>query len=126
MKEIIRTSNAPEPKGIYNQAIVANGFVYVSGQACVNPETNDFALGTIESETDQTLSNIKNILAAAGCSMNDVVKCNVYLVDMADFPAMNGIYQKYFDEGSYPARTTIACGLGAGIKVEIDAIAVKP
>jgi 2-iminobutanoate/2-iminopropanoate deaminase len=121
MRKVIRTTNAPRPRGVYSQAIVANGFVFVAGQAAVNPETNELELGDVRSETQRTLANIRAILVGAGSSLRDVVRVNVYLADMKDFDAMNEVYKKFFPQDP-PARTTVGAQLPK-IKIEIDCIA---
>ncbi|MGO8789827.1 MAG: RidA family protein [Terriglobia bacterium] len=121
MRKVVRTPSAPLPKGVYSQAIVSDGFVYVAGQACVNPKTNEFEFGDVQSETRQTLQNIRAILEAAGSSLKDVVRVGVFLADMNDFAAMNEVYKKFFTEDP-PARTTVGAQLGK-IKVEIDCVA---
>ena len=121
MRKVIRTPDAPVPKGVYSQAIVANGFVFVAGQACVNPKTNEFELGDIKSETRRTLENIRAILEAAGSSMKDVVRVGVFLADLTDFAAMNEVYKQFFPEDQ-PARTTVGAQLPK-IKIEIDCVA---
>ncbi|MGD0221929.1 MAG: Rid family detoxifying hydrolase [Terriglobia bacterium] len=121
MRKVIRTANAPQPKGVYSQAIVSGGFVFVAGQACVNPKTNEFEYGDIQSETRRTLENISAILEAAGSSLKDVVRVGVFLADMKDFAAMNEVYKQFFTEDQ-PARTTVGAQLPK-IKIEIDCIA---
>ena len=121
MREVIRTSEGPQPRGPYSQAIVANGFVFVAGQAPVNPSTNELELGDIRAETRRTLQNIKIILEAAGSSLRDVVRVGVFLADVKDFDAMNAVYKEFFTEDP-PARTTVGAQLPK-IKVEIDCIA---
>jgi len=121
MREVIRTSEGPQPRGPYSQAIVANGFVFVAGQAPVNPSTNELELGDIRAETRRTLQNIKIILEAAGSSLRDVVRVGVFLADVKDFDAMNSVYKEFFNEDP-PARTTVGAQLPK-IKVEIDCIA---
>ena len=121
MRKVVRTPDAPLPKGVYSQAIVADGFVFVAGQACVNPKTNEFEFGDIQSETQRTLQNIRAILEAAGSSLKDVVRVGVFLADMNDFAAMNEIYKQFFTEDQ-PARTTVGAQLPK-IKIEIDCIA---
>jgi 2-iminobutanoate/2-iminopropanoate deaminase len=118
---VVHTPNAPQPKGPYSPAIVADGFVFVAGQACVNPKTNEFEFGDIQSETRQTLQNIRAILEAAGSSLKDVVRVGVFLADLNDFTAMNEVYKEFFPEDQ-PARTTVGTQLRK-IKVEIDCIA---
>jgi 2-iminobutanoate/2-iminopropanoate deaminase len=121
MRTVVHTQNAPEPKGVYSQAIVADGFVFVAGQIAVNPKTNEFELGDIQSETRLTLQNLSAILEAAGSSLKDVVRVGVFLADLKDFAAMNEVYKQFFPEDQ-PARTTVGVQLPR-IKIEIDCIA---
>ena len=119
----ITAPNAPSPQGPYSHAVRAGGFVYVSGQAALDPGTSKPINGSIADETRRTLENIKAVLAASGASLADVVKCSVFLADIRDFPAMNAVYAEYFGE-SKPARTTVEATLpAAGLKVEIDCVA---
>ena len=108
MRKVISTSSAPLPVGVYSQAIVADGFVFVAGQAAINPETNLMELGDIRSETERTLKNIQAILIAAGSSLEHVVRFGVFLSDLNDFAAMNEIFHKFFPSGP-PARSTVVC-----------------
>jgi len=121
MREVISTSKGPQPRGPYSQAIIAEGFIFVAGQAPVNPSTNELELGDVRSETRRTLQNIKAILEAAGSSLRDVVRVGVFLADVKDFDAMNAVYKEFFTEDP-PARTTVGAQLPK-IKVEIDCIA---
>lgn len=121
MRKVIQTSDAPRPRGVYSQAIVADGFVFVAGQAAVNPKTNELELGDIRSETRRTLENIRAILEAAGSSLRDVVRVGVFLADVKDFDAMNEVYRQFFSENP-PARTTVGAQLPK-IKIEIDCVA---
>ena len=121
MRKVVRTSEGPSPGGPYSQAIVADGFVFVAGQASVNPSTNELELGDVRSETRRTLQNIRAILEAAGSSLRDVVRVGVFLADMQDFDGMNAVYGEFFTEDP-PARTTVGAQLPK-IKVEIDCIA---
>ena len=121
MREVIRTSRGPLPRGPYSQAIVADGFVFVAGQGPANPSTNELQLGDVASETRQTLQNIQAILEAAGSSLRDVVRVGVFLADIKDFDAMNAVYREFFPQDQ-PARTTVGAQLPK-IKVEIDCIA---
>ena len=124
MKEVIHTSNAPAAIGPYSQAIKAGGAIYVSGQLPVDPATGAFAGDTIQEQTRQSLTNIKNILASAGADMSDVTKTTVLLQDIADFGAMNEVYAEFFTE-PYPARAAFqVAALPKGAKVEIEAVAV--
>lgn len=121
MRKIIRSQNAPKPRGVYSPAVAADGFVFVSGQAAVNPQTNELELGDIKSETRRTLKNIQAILEAADSSLEDVVRLGVFLADIKDFAAMNEVFQEFFPEDP-PARTTVGAQLPQ-IKIEIDCIA---
>jgi 2-iminobutanoate/2-iminopropanoate deaminase len=125
-KSAVRTEAAPAPfQGApYNQAIVANGFVFVSGQGPLDP-TGKLVEGDIAVATHQTFDNLQAILEAAGSSLDKVLRCNVYLKDINDFAAMNAVYATYFS-APHPARTTIQAGaLPGGISVEIDCIAKR-
>lgn len=125
MKQAITTQNAPAAIGPYSQAIEANGTVYVSGQLPINPATGEFAEGDIKALANQSLTNIKNILAEAGLEMKNVVKVTVLLSDIANFAAVNEVYAQYF-EAPYPARSAFAVkDLPKGAAIEIEAIAVR-
>jgi len=121
MRKVISTPHGPRPRGVYSQAIVSGGFVFVAGQASIDPLTNTLELGDIKAETRRTLDNLHAILLAAGSSLREVVRIGVYLADLNDFEAMNEVFRKYFPEDP-PARTTIGANLPK-IKIEIDCIA---
>jgi len=121
MRKVIQSKKIPQPRGVYSPAIVADGFVFVAGQAAINPTTNEFELGDIRSETRRALENIQAILQAAGSSLRDVVRVGVFLSNIKDFAAMNEVYQEFFPKDP-PARTTVGVSLPK-IKVEIDCIA---
>lgn len=121
MRKVIRTSDAPRPLGVYSQAIVTDGFVFVAGQGPINPKTNEMELGEIRPEVRRTLRNLQAILQAAGSSLRDVVRVGVFLADLNDFAAMNEVFKEFFPENP-PARTTVGVQLPK-IKVEIDCIA---
>ena len=121
MRKVIRTHNAPRPRGPYSQAIVADGFVFVAGQVPVNPITNELELGDIASQTRRTLENVRAVLEAAGSSLGDVVRVGVFLADLNDFAAMNEVYSKFFPVDP-PARSTVGAQLPK-IKIEIDCVA---
>lgn len=121
----ISTQNAPAAIGPYSQGIEANGTIYVSGQLPINPSTGSFAEGGIKEEARQSLNNIKNILAEAGASMQNVVKVTVLLADINNFAAVNEVYAEFFS-APYPARSAFAvAALPKGANIEIEAIAVK-
>lgn len=125
MKRIIATEKAPAAIGPYNQAVEANGTLYISGQVPINPETGKVDATNIISQTEQVLKNIGAILTEAGYSYSDVVKSTCFLSDMANFKAMNGVYGKYYAENP-PARAAFAVKeLPLGVLIEIEAIAVK-
>ena len=116
----------PATAGPYSPGVVTGNLVFVSGQAGRNPATGLLPEG-VEAQTEQALRNIEAILQAAGSGLSHVVRCGVFLVDMAEFPSMNGVYARVFG-GHRPARTTVEVSdlPGDGLRVEIDAIAVIP
>ena len=121
----LNTTNAPAAIGPYSQAIEANGTVYVSGQLPINPATGEFAEGGIQAEARQSLTNIQNILATEGLTMQNVVKVTVLLADIGNFAAVNEVYSEFF-KAPYPARSAFAvAALPKGANIEIEAIAVK-
>ena len=125
MNNAISTPNAPAAIGPYSQGIQAGSTLFVSGQLPIDPATCAFAGEDIASQTRQSLTNIKNILAAAGASMNDVVKTTVMLKNMGDFAAMNAVYAEFFTE-PFPARAAYqVAALPKDALVEIECIAVK-
>lgn len=123
-KNSIHTDNAPAAIGPYSQAIQAGSTIYVSGQLPIDPATGNFAGEEIASQTRQSLTNIRNILKAAGADMSNVVKTTVLLKDIADFGAMNEVYAEFFT-APYPARAAfeVAC-LPRNALVEIECVAV--
>ena len=126
MKQIITTSKAPAPIGPYNQAVLSGNTLYTSGQIAFNPETNKLVLDSISNETTQVMENMKEVLAAAGMTFENVVKTSIFISDMNDFGAINNVYGSYFNEATAPARETVqvAC-LPKNVNVEISMIAVK-
>jgi 2-iminobutanoate/2-iminopropanoate deaminase len=125
VRKAIVTEQGPKPVGPYSQAIVAGDFLFVSGQGPINPGTGSLELGDVRSETKRVFENLRAILEAAGSSLDQVMKCNVYLRDIKDFAAMNEVYATYL-KAPFPARTTIQAGaLPGGIAVEIECIAKK-
>jgi 2-iminobutanoate/2-iminopropanoate deaminase len=126
MIERITPKGIPTPRGPYSPAVRAGDFIYVSGQGPIDPETNQFSFGDIRHETRVVLGNIQRILEGSGASVQDVIKCNVYLFDGDDFVAMNEVYGEFFGEAK-PARTTVECKFAnKQMKVEIDCVAYKP
>jgi len=122
-KRKILTSKVPKPGAPYSQAIVAGDTIYVAGQGAFRADTGQMVNGGIEEQTAGTLENIKAILEAAGASMDDVVKVNVYLADLADFAKMNEVYKRYFRE-DYPARATVGVKLLGTMQIEVECVAV--
>ncbi len=126
MKEIINTKNAPAPIGPYNQAVLANDTLYISGQIAIDPTTGNLITDAITLETKQVLENLKAILAEANFTFENIVKTSIFLSNMDYFSTVNEIYSKYFSNDSAPARETIAVsGLPKGVNIEISAIAVR-
>lgn len=121
-KEPVFSENAPRGAGPYSPAVRWGNLVFVSGQASLDPTTNQIVHGTFEEEAERTFQNVKALVEAAGSSMEKVLKVNVYLADINDFEAMNAIYRKYFPE-PFPARTTVQAPLAKGLKIEVDVIA---
>ena len=124
MIETISTEGAPKALGPYSPALKVNGFVYCSGQIPINPATNAIEAVTIEDQTRQVIANLKNVLEAAGTSLSAVVKTTVFIKDMNDFVALNGVYAEMFGE-TKPARSCVEVArLPKDVKVEIEAVAV--
>src|SRR3712207_508958 len=106
-RQRIHTDNAPAAIGPYSQAIKVGNFVYTAGQVGLHPATGNLVEGGIKAQTRQALSNITAVLNAAGCSLSDVVKTTVFIMDMADFAAMNEVYAELFGTDNPPARSTV-------------------
>lgn len=123
----VTSADAPAPVGPYSHGCTTPaGLVFLSGQTPIDPTTNELIAGGVADQTARVFENLKHVLTAAGCGFRDVVKVNVYLVDMNDFAEMNAVYATYFD-GEYPARTTVAvAGLPLGARVEVEMQAVRP
>jgi 2-iminobutanoate/2-iminopropanoate deaminase len=124
-KTAITTEKAPRPVASYSQAVRAGNVLQVAGQGPGDPASGELVGTTVAEQTEQTMRNLAAILDAAGSSFDDVIMMRVYLTDRADFAGMNEVYARYVDE-PFPARTTVFTGLGAGMLVEIDALAVLP
>ncbi len=127
MKIIIQTDQAPAPVGPYNQAIIHNGTLYVSGQIAINPTTGDLVTDNIETETHQVMKNIGAILTKAGATFEDVIKCSVFVSDMKNYGRINTVYSEYFNDDTAPVRELVeVANLPKYVNVEISAIvAVK-
>jgi 2-iminobutanoate/2-iminopropanoate deaminase len=126
MIERITPPGAPAPLGPYSPGVRAGDYIFVSGQAPVDPATNQVIQGDIRAQTRLVLSNLKQILEAAKAELSDVVKCSVFLADIQDFRVMNEVYREFFG-ASKPARTTVQAVLPLpGILIEVDCIAYKP
>jgi len=124
-RQRIQTDNAPAAIGPYSQAIRVGNFVYTAGQVGLDPATGNLIEGGIKEQTRQALNNITAVLNAAGCSPSDVVKTTVFIMDMADFAAMNEVYAGVFGTDDPPARSTVqVAGLPRGARVEIECVAV--
>ena len=121
---VVSTPGAPKAIGPYSQAIVHGGLVYTAGQVALDPATMELVVGGVAEQADRALTNLTAVLAEAGSGLDRVIKTTVYLVDMADFGAMNEVYARHFGDHR-PARSTVAvAGLPKGARVEIDVIAV--
>lgn len=125
-KKFVDAKDAPQAIGPYSQGVQAGRFLFLSGQIGFHPETMAMVSDDVEEQTRQTLENIKAVLAAAGAGLQDLVKVNIYIVSLDDFPVINKVYKEYFTEG-HPARATVqVAGLAAGAKLEVDGIAYLP
>lgn len=122
-KKIVNTDKAPAPIGPYSQAVEVNGMLFVSGQIPIIPETGEMEEGGIEAETMQVMKNLQAILKAAGGDMSKIVKTSIFVADMSDFVAVNGVYGQFF-KSDPPARETVAVKtLPKNVNVEISCIA---
>jgi reactive intermediate/imine deaminase len=121
-KKTIHTPQAPEAIGTYSQAVNHQGMVFVSGQIPLDPQTMETVAGGIEAQIRRVFENLSAICAAAGGSLDDIVKLTVYLTDMGNFPQVNTIMEQYFTT-PYPARAAVGvAALPKGVEVEMDAI----
>ncbi|WBX70497.1 Rid family detoxifying hydrolase [Tenacibaculum retecalamus] len=126
MKKIITTSKAPAPIGSYNQAVLSGNTLYTSGQIALNPETGELIMDSIEAETKQVMKNMKEVLAAAEMTFENVVKSSIFISDMHNFSKINSVYAEYFNEATAPARETVeVANLPKFVNVEISMIAIK-
>ena len=125
MKKIISTEDAPKAIGPYSQAVVMNGFAFLSGQIPLDPATGQIVPGDVAAQTDRVLRNLSEILEAAGSGLGKVVRSTVFLKNMGDFAAVNAVYGKYFSTAP-PARSTVEVArLPKDVLVEIDVIALE-
>ncbi len=125
MRKVIQTTDAPNPLGPYNQAILSNDTLYISGQIAIDPSTDKIVTDTIEDETQQVMKNLKAVLKAADMTFENVVKSSIFISDMNDFGKINQVYGSYFKEETAPARETVEVArLPKNVGVEISMIAV--
>lgn len=126
MKEAVSTPNAPAAIGPYSQAVMAGNLVFASGSIPVDPATNAMVENEIGTQAVQVFENLKAVLTAAGCTLDDVVKTTVFLSDIGNFAAVNEIYARYFSGKVLPARSAVqVAALPKGSLLEVEAIAVK-
>ena len=123
--KVIKTANAPDPVGPYNQAIKAGNFIYCSGQIAIDPVSNKInCLGNIEKETTQVLKNLLAVLNAGGARAKDVIKTTIYLTDLKNFKTVNDIYSDFFNVENPPARACVeVSSLPKGVLIEIECVA---
>jgi 2-iminobutanoate/2-iminopropanoate deaminase len=120
------TDDAPKAIGPYSQAVSVDGWLYTSGQVALDPKTGEIVAGGFEAQARRVFENLRRVLASAGCGFKDVVKATVYVVDLADFPKLNGLYAEAMGDHR-PARSTVQiAGLPKGALVEIDFVARIP
>lgn len=126
MKKIITTDKAPSPIGPYSQAVMFGNTLYTSGQVALNPATMELEMADIETETRQVMENLKSILEAAEMTFENVVKTSIFISDMNNFSRINGVYGKYFNEATAPARETVQVSvLPRNVNIEISMIAMR-
>jgi 2-iminobutanoate/2-iminopropanoate deaminase len=124
-KQIIRTTEAPEPIGPYSQAVLVGDMLYCSGQIAIDPFTNSLVTESLEKETEQVMENLAAVLKEAGMDFSNVVKTSIFLKSMDDFGTVNGIYGKHFEKDP-PARETVEVSrLPKDVRVEISVVAAK-
>ena len=124
-RSVINDANAPNPIGSYNQAVVANGFVFTAGQIAIDPSNGELVDGSFKDRVDQAFKNLSAILERAGTDLSKVVKFTVFLTDMSHYSDVNDVFNKWLDEDNAPARSLVAVkGLPAGTDVEIECVAL--
>ena len=122
----IQSRAAPKAIGPYSQGVTADKLTFLSGQIPLNPTTGQMIEGDIGTQTEQVMKNLQAVLKAGGLDFKHVVRCTIYLMDLADFAMVNEVYGRYFTE-NFPARSTVqVAGLPKGARIEVDAIAVGP
>ena len=124
MKKIVKTNKAPEPVGPYNQAVIHNNTMYISGQIALDPYTKELVINDLKKETMLVMNNLKAILENENLSFENVIKSTIFLSDMGNFKEVNEIYGSFFNKGNEPARETVEVSkLPLGVNVEISMIA---
>ena len=124
MKKIVKTNKAPEPVGPYNQAVIHNNTMYISGQIALDPYTKELVISDLKKETMLVMNNLKAILENENLSFENVIKSSIFLSDMGNFKEVNEIYGSFFNKGNEPARETVEVSkLPLGVNVEISMIA---
>ena len=124
-RSVINDANAPNPIGSYNQAVVANGFVFTAGQIAIDPSNGELVDGSFKDRVDQVFKNLSAILERAGTNLSKVVKFTVFLTDMSHYSDVNDVFNNWLDEDKAPARSLVAVkGLPAGTDVEIECVAL--
>ena len=124
MRQIVQTNQAPAPVGPYNQAIIHNGTLYVSGQIAINPANGELVTDNIEVETHQVMNNLAAVLKEAGATFEDVLKCSVFVSDMKNYSRINAVYSEYFNDDTAPARELVeVANLPKYVNIEISVIA---
>jgi 2-iminobutanoate/2-iminopropanoate deaminase len=122
-KKVVLTTDAPAPIGPYSQAILSGGFLFCSGQIAIDPKTNQVLQGSVVEQAELVMKNVEAVLKAGGADFASIVKTTIFLTDMADFPAVNEVYGRYF-KSNPPARSTVSVqGLPKGVKVEVEVLA---
>jgi len=122
MKALISSDKVPSPGGPYSPGVTVGEWIFLSGQGGFDPNTGKVVSDELVEQTEQTFDNIQTVLEAAGAALDDVISCLVHLVDLADFPAFNAVYEQKFT-GVKPVRTTVRADLVAGLLVEITVVA---
>ncbi len=126
MKTVINSDNAPAPVGPYNQAILANGMLYGSGQIAIDPASGNLVQDSIEAETHQVLKNMGAVLQQAGLTYEDIIKCSVFVADMNMYSRINAVYSEYFNDDTAPARELVeVANLPKFVNIEISFMAWK-